>query len=32
MLTHTFPLAHFEIAMDTINTGQCGKVLLEMDA
>ena len=31
MLTHTFPLANFENAMATIQTGQCGKVLLEMD-
>ena len=31
MLTHTFPLADFENAMDMIQTGQCGKVLLEMD-
>ena len=32
MLTHTFPLANFENAMATIQTGQCGKVLLEMDS
>ncbi len=32
MLTHTFPLEQFETAMDMIQTGQCGKVLLEMDA
>ena len=32
MLTHTFPLAEFENAMDIIQTGQCGKVLLEIDA
>ena len=31
MLTHTFPLARFENAMDMIQTGRCGKVLLEMD-
>ena len=32
MLTHTFPLAQFENAMTTVQSGQCGKVLLDTDA
>ncbi len=32
MLTHRFPLANFEDAMQTVLTGECGKVLIDMDA